>query len=798
MAFASWWYKTHVYEKNSGTPSKAGEKKKSETTEGKRASHSSNDPSRITANRTTSSTPPWCRPSPPHTWTIAIICWLICLPQVSPSPQTSLHSATMASTSFPDSTSTLSMNPMVTKATPIKQTKGLHYHDKKRKNPQQAEQIQTEEKSQTTKATEPHMKDAHKEKAKDDKMQKSPGEQLAAESKDSLFGKDTLNPSDQPTQDKPIQDKPTEGPQNKENESVSPPGPVKVESSKPSEKRSLDDALDDLVDTLGGLEEKKPESPKYTGPPVSDPVSSTYIEELGKREGSIPPEYRKLLESHEGASRDPPKAEKSMGEDEAIDSLSSDFTCSSAAPEKAEDKEKASGEEVLEAQSVDLIKSALPPDEKKRRIEETASDKAVDDLCETLSYAEAEPEIDTSSLKEVDEVKSKEERLKKCGEREDTLPADYHLKPAMDKDGKPLLPKPEEKPKPMSESKLVDELSKDFESPKPQGKQPKPSDKAKKSETPVHAPVKEVVSKTRMCVVQEVPQKPAPKSEQVPDDAVEALASSLPKKEIDPEEKKPAVDKVKEKFKEEKSEKVGEEEETIPPEYRLKAAKCEENKLLEKKQREKVSPMSESDILDALSESFSSSKAPVTHAAVSAAHKSKKKKCFTEVGVMTDPIPPPTKCSTSPPDASQKDKGLDDAYDELSQSLEPRKPDPEEKKPVEDKVKEKTKIEHRDKLGERDDTIPPEYSHLLDNDNQDNPEKPPPKEPKNSADDKDPIDTLSEGFDKYSQKPSPEGPQKLAKKKDEKDVSSKSAKNGGKSKTKEKSSRSKADGEKTS
>ncbi|XP_031823835.1 calpastatin isoform X5 [Sarcophilus harrisii] len=708
----------HVYEKNSGTPSKAGEKKKSETTEGKRASHSSSDPSRRTANRTTSSTAP---------------------------------------TSFPDSTSTLSMNPMVTK---------------------QAEQIQTEEKSQSTKATEPHMKDAHKEKTKDDKMQKIPDEQLAAETKDSLFGKDTLNPSDQPTQDKPKQDKPTEGPQNKENESVSLPELVKVESSKSSEKRSLDDALDDLVDTLGGFEENKPESPKYTGPPVSDSFSSTYVEELGKREGSIPPEYRKLLESHEGASRDPPNSEKSMGEDEAIDSLSSDFTCSSAAPGKAEDKEKASGEEVLEAQSVNLIKSAVPPDEKKRRIEETASDKAVDDLCETLSYAEAEPEIDTSSFKEVDEVKSKEERLKKCGEREDTLPADYHLKPAMDKDGKPLLPKPEEKPKPMSESKLVDELSKDFESPKPQGKQPKPSDKAKKSETPVHAPVKEVVSKTRMCVVQEVPQKPAPKPEQVSDDDLEALAGNLPKNEIDPEEKKPSVDK----------------------------GKCEEKKLLEKKQREKVLPMSEGDILDALSESFSSSKAPVTQAAVSAAHQKDEgpDDAYDELSQSPEPRKPdPDEKKPMEDKVKQKDEGPDDAYDELSQSLEPRKPDPDEKKPMEDKVKEKAKAEHRDKLGERDDTIPPEYRHLLDKNNQGNPEKSSPKESEkfpfqNSADDNDPIDTLSEGFDKYSQKPSSEGPQKLAKKKDEKDVSNKSAKNGGKSKTKEKSSRSKADGEKTS
>ena len=31
-------------------------------------------------------------------------------------------------------------------------------------------------------------------------------------------------------------------------------------------------------------------------------------------------------------------------------------------------------------------------------------------------------------------------------------------------------------------------------------------------------------------------------------------------------------------------------------------------------------------------------------------------------------------------------------------------------------LQERAKAEHRDKLGERDDTIPPEYRHLLDND----------------------------------------------------------------------------------
>lgn len=33
-------------------------------------------------------------------------------------------------------------------------------------------------------------------------------------------------------------------------------------------------------------------------------------------------------------------------------------------------------------------------------------------------------------------------------------------------------------------------------------------------------------------------------------------------------------------------------------------------------------------------------------------------------------------------------------------------------------LQERAKAEHRDKLGERDDTIPPDYRHLLDNDNE--------------------------------------------------------------------------------
>lgn len=132
----------------------------------------------------------------------------------------------------------------------------------------------------------------------------------------------------------------------------------------------------------------------------------------------------------------------------------------------------------------------------------------------------------------------------------------------------------------------------------------------------------------------------------------------------------------------------------------------------------------------------------------------------------------------------QSDKDLDDALDKLSDSLGQRQPDPDENKPMEDKVKEKAKAEHRDKLGERDDTIPPEYRHLLDDNGQDKPVKPPTKkseESKKSADDQDPIDALSGDLDSCPS--TTETSQNTAKDKRKKTASSsKAPKNGGKAK----------------
>uniref|UniRef100_A0A2K5JN37 Calpastatin n=1 Tax=Colobus angolensis palliatus TaxID=336983 RepID=A0A2K5JN37_COLAP len=648
------------------------------------------------------------------------------------------------------------MNPTETKAIPVsQQMEGPHLPNKK-KHKKQAVKTEPEKKSQSTKLSVVHEKKSQEGKPKEHTEQKSlPKQASGTGSKDAHNKKAVSRSAEQQPSEKSTEPKtkPQDtisaggesvagvaatsgkpGDKKKEKKSLTPAVPVESKPDKPSGKSGMDAALDDLIDTLGGPEETEEEDTTYTGPEVSDPMSSTYIEELGKREVTIPPKYRELLA-------------KPMGPDDAIDALSSDFTCGSptAAGKKTEKEEST---EVLKAQSAGTVRSAAPPQEKKRKVEkDTMSDQALEALSASLGTRQAEPELDLSSIKEVDEAKAKEEKLEKCGEDDETIPSEYRLKPATDKDGKPLLPEPEEKPKARSESELIDELSEDFDLSKCKEKPSKPTEKTEKGT--------------------------------VPDDAVEALADSLGKKEADPEDGKPVMDKVKEKAKEEDREKLGEKEETIPPDYRLEEVKDKDGKpLLPKESKEQLPPMSEDFLLDALSEDFSG---PQNASSL----KFEDAKLAAAISEVVSQTPASTTHTGAPPrDTSQSDKDLDDALDKLSDSLGQRQPDPDENKPMEDKVKEKAKAEHRDKLGERDDTIPPEYRHLLDDNGQDKPVKPPTKkseESKKTADDQDPIDALSGDLDSCPS--TTETSQNTAKDKCKKTASSsKAPKNGGKAK----------------
>ncbi|KAM7166850.1 calpastatin isoform 3-T4 [Macrochelys suwanniensis] len=559
----------------------------------------------------------------------------------------------------------------------------------------------------------------------------------------------------------------------KENKSAAPSSTVEAAPTKPPEKSDVDKALDDLLDTLGGPEEHVPPSPVYTGPEITDSCSSAYIEELGKREGSIPPGYRKLLEGKGDDQPVPPEKteeppQKPMTDDDIADALSSDFTCSTSAPgeEKTTLKEKPTEEgEIVQAQSTSSVRSSAPPKEKKPKLEEAAmSDDALDALADTLGAPEPEPKEDLRSIVEVSEAKAKEKKINKAGERDDTIPPEYRLKPAMDKDGKPLLPKPEEKPKPVSESDLIDEFSKDFvcpATPAAQSKPSKPTDTSKKPAVtaPAKAPAEEVVSSAAVSTVQLSAPSTTTSAGHASDEAVDALCGSLGKREPDPEENKSAVDKVKEKAKQEEREKLGEDEETIPPEYRLIEAKDKDGKPLLPKSKEKPQPMSESDLLDALSEGFSSSPATLQSAPLATPNKSTAVKSSPAASEEVVSSTASAVHSAAPPAANQDEKEQDNALDLLSGSLGQREPDPDENKPVVDKVKEGAKSEHHDKLGDRDDTIPPDYRHILDSDEQGKPVKPTakedvkPKEPKKPTDNSAAIDALSGDFDNCAKTP---------------------------------------------
>ncbi|NXM28738.1 ICAL protein, partial [Oxyruncus cristatus] len=634
----------------------------------------------------------------------------------------------------------------------------------------------SEKNTQSAMSTDSQNKQLSEEKQKepnDAKNQTSPS--VTTDSKPNNAGKVTTTQADQPPKATP-----TETAKPKPEMSVvacaasagTAGASVVAAADKSSTEPGMDEsALDSLIDTLGGPEEDVPTTPVYTGPEVTEEdIYSRYLEEMGKREGSLPPEYVKLLKvSQDGVL---PKTnepnEKPMTDDELAEALSSDFTCStaSAKEEKTSLTEKQSKErEIVQAQAASSVKTSVPPKEKKTKSNEEIKEDAVEALLDTLGGPEPEPEEDPIPVVEVSEAKAKEKKEEKVGEHDDTIPPEYRLTPELDKNGKPVLPKPEEKPKPLSASDLVDEFSKDFAcpaQPAAQSKPSKPSSISKKPSDSVSAKTTEnkVVPRATACTVQSSAPPALSSVGHVADEALEALSSSLGKRKPDPDEKNPAVDKVKEKTKTEKHKKLGEDEETIPPTYRLTAANDKDGKPLLPKPEEKPQPMSENDLLEGLTEGFSCSPSPSAPLPTSAVQKKTK-----EIGKpsgSSDVISAATVSSVhsaAPLSSTSGGKEMDEALDLLSDSLGQREPDPDENKPLVDKVKEKAKSEHRDKLGERDDTIPPDYKKLLESGDQGKPAKPIAKDDinhkghKKRRDDSAAIDALSGDFDTCANAP---------------------------------------------
>ncbi|NXU47833.1 ICAL protein, partial [Turnix velox] len=559
------------------------------------------------------------------------------------------------------------------------------------------------------------------------KSQTSPS--VTTASKPNNTGKVTTTPAEQPP---PATSTQTAKPKSeKMSTGASPTGgdaagaSVVAVADKSSTEPGMDElALDSLIDTLGGPEEDVPPTPVYTGPEVMEGISSRYLEELGKRESSLPPEYVKLLKVG-GLTKKKILFKlgffriKPMTDDELAEALSSDFTCpaTSAEEKKTNLTEKTSKEgKIVQAQAASSVKTSVPLKEKKTQSKEEIKQDVMEALLDTLGEPAPEPEKDLTPVVEVSEAKAKEKKEEKAGERDDAIPPEYRFTPELDKDGKPILPKPEEKPKALSESDLVDEFSKDFSCPAQpavQAKPSKPSTTSKKLSAPVSskAAEDEVVPHGAACTVQSsAPLLAVYPVRHAEGEALDALSSSLGKREPDPEEKKAAVDKVKV------------EKQNLRRKQHLK------NQAIDRKTKKGGKPTESSEVISA--------------ATVSSVHLS------------------------APLTSTSGGKEMDEALDLLSDSLGQREPDPDENKPVVDKVKEKAKSEHRDKLGERDDTIPPDYRKLLESGEQGKAGKPTVKddakhkEQKKPTDDSAAIDALSGDFDTCAKAPATPQPSK--------------------------------------